>query len=102
MTSERQSERRLYPRVSVSWPVVVETNRRVLHLETVNISTRGTKVTPKERLREGTRAELHFHPPDHQAFDVPALVWRADPDGVAFFFVSDSPLDVASLQAGQD
>ncbi len=75
------------------WPVVVEASGRIFQLETVNISSRGAKVRPKEELEEGSLAELHFHPPGDGVFDVSAIVWRVDLDGLAFFFFGDSVLD---------
>ena len=35
----------------------------------------------------GTQAQLRFRPPGGRPLDVLAIVWRADPDGPAFFFI---------------
>jgi len=95
ITNERQPDQRRHPRANVRWPVVVEAGGRTFQLETVNISSRGAKVRPKEELGEGSLAELHFHPPGDRIFDVSAIVWRVDLDGLAFFFFGDSALDPA-------
>jgi len=95
ITNERQPDQRRHPRANVRWPVVVEAGGRIFQLETVNISSRGAKVRPKEELEEGSLAELHFHPPGDGVFDVSAIVWRVDLDGLAFFFFGDSALDPA-------
>ena len=72
----RQSDRRRHPRSDVSWLVVVEAGKRRFLLQTMDISARGTKVRPRERLDIGTPAQLRFRPPDGTPFNVPALVWR--------------------------
>ena len=82
--SEVPRRLRLYPRTNVSWPVVVEAGKRLFLLQAVNLSARGAKVRPTERLSEGSAAWLHFHPPDGSSLDVEAIVWRVDPDGLAF------------------
>ena len=60
----RQSDRRRHPRSDVSWLVVVEAGKRRFLLQTVDISARGAKVRPRERLDIGTPAQLRFRPPD--------------------------------------
>ena len=95
--SRRQLRR--YPRASVSWPVVVEAGRRIFLLQAVNVSGRGAKVRPTERLDEGHVSQLHFHPPDGSSFDVEAIVWRIDRDGLAFFFVEDHQRRLTHLLA---
>jgi hypothetical protein len=77
---------RYHPRTNVSWPVVVEAGKRLFFLRAINLSARGAKVRPAERLGEGTLARLHFHPPDGSSLDVEAMVWRVDVDGLAFCF----------------
>ncbi|SRR6266436_2580397 len=99
MTDERQPDQRRHPRANVRWPVIVEAAGQIFHLETVNISSRGAKLRPKKELGEGSLAELHFHPPGYHVFDVSAIVWRADLDGLAFFFFGDSPLDPAQYSS---
>jgi PilZ domain-containing protein len=80
---------RRYPRFTVSWPVVVEAGKQFFLLQAVDVSGRGAKVRPTERLGEGSVAQLHFHPPDGSSLDVEAIVWRVDPDGLAFCFTAD-------------
>ena len=75
MITTKHNDRRRHPRTDVSWLVVVE--------------ARGAKVRPKERVDIGTPAQLRFRPPDGSPFNVPALVWRADSDGLAFLFMGD-------------
>lgn len=90
---------RRYPRASVSWPVVMEAGRRIFLLQAVNVSGRGAKVRPTERLGEGHVARLHFHPPNGSSFDVEAIVWRVDRDGLAFFFTDDHQRRLTQLLA---
>ena len=73
-----QRRPRRYPRFTVSWPVVVEAGKRVFLLQAVNVSGRGAKVGPTERLGEGSVAQLHFYPPDGSSLDVEAIVGRVD------------------------
>ena len=92
-----QRRPRRYPRFTVSWPVVVEAGKRVFLLQAVNVSGRGAKVGPTERLGEGSVAQLHFHPPDGSSLDVEAIVWRVDRDGLAFFFTDDHQRRLTTL-----
>ncbi len=64
-----------------------------------NVSGRGAKVGPTERLGEGSVAQLHFHPPDGPSLDVEAIVWRVDRDGLAFFFTDDHQRRLTTLLA---
>ena len=89
MMTTRQNDRRRHPRSDVSWLVVVEAGKRRFLLQTVDISARGATVRPRERLDIGTPAQLRFRPPDGTPFNVPALVWRTDSDGLAFLFMGD-------------
>jgi hypothetical protein len=79
--------------------VVVEAGKRFFLLQVVNLSGQGAKVRPTERLGEGSVAQLHFHPPDGSSLDVEAIVWRVDPDGLAFFFTDDHQRRLAALLA---
>jgi len=81
---------RQYSRTNVSWPVVVEAGERLFLLQAVNLSARGAKVRPTERLGEGSLTRLHFHPPDGSSLEVEAIVWRVDLDGLAFCFTDDN------------
>ena len=73
----------------MSWPVVVEAGKRFFLLRAINVSSRGAKLRPTERLDEGSVAQLHFHPPNGSSLDVEAIVWRVDRDGLAFVFADD-------------
>ena len=83
----------------MSWPVVVEARKRFFLLQVINVSGRGTKVRPPERLGEGSVAQLHFHPPNGSSFDTEAIVWRVDRDGLVFFFTTDHQRRLATLLA---
>ncbi len=85
--SDRRADLRRYPRAKVTWPVILELENRSLELVTVNLSPMGTKVRVDEPLEVGKTAKLHFRPPNGRSLDVDAIVWRADRDGSAFFFV---------------
>jgi hypothetical protein len=89
ITTTQAADRRRHPRTDVTWLVVVEAGKRRFLLQTVDISARGAKVRPKERIDIGTPAQLRFRPPDGSPFNVPALVWRQDSDGLAFLFMGD-------------
>jgi hypothetical protein len=85
-------EHRRRARVAASWPVTVRTGDRLLRLVTLNLSAHGAKLgldpaLAGERLPLGTPARLRLEPPGAPAVDVEAIVWRADDDGSAFFFV---------------
>ncbi len=94
LTSEEQADRRRHSRVNVSWPVIVTVNSHVLNTEAVNVSVRGAKVRSNEVLGAGTLARLYFRLPADRTLDLSAIVWRADPDGLAFFFIDDIPVDL--------
>jgi hypothetical protein len=77
--------------VAAAWPVTVRTGDRLLRLQTVNLSAHGIKVGLDAALPPvGTSAHLRLEPPDAAPVDVEAIVWRADDDGSAFFFVGTS------------
>src|SRR3984893_8774950 len=90
---------RRHSRASVSWAVVVKAGRRVFLLQAVNVSGRGAKVRPTERLSEGQVAWLHFHRPNGASFDVEAIVWRVDRDGLACLFTEDHQRRLTRLLA---
>jgi hypothetical protein len=71
---DRMADLRRHPRSRVAWPVTV--------------SPIGAKVRLEEELPVGSNARLRFRPPQGLPLDVDAIVWRADSDGPAFFFVS--------------
>jgi hypothetical protein len=84
-------EHRRYTRVAATWPVTVRIGSRLLRLRTVNVSAHGIKVGLDDALPPvGSAAHLRLEPPDTAPVDVEAIVWRADDDGSAFFFVGTS------------
>ena len=85
---DRMADLRRHPRSRVAWPVTVEAGGRSFERQTVNLSPIGAKVRLEEELPVGSNARLRFRPPQGQPLDVDAIVWRADSDGPAFFFVS--------------
>jgi PilZ domain len=92
----REPDLRRHPRARVSWPVTVEAGNRRFQLETINLSPFGAKLRLEHSpLTPGTPAQLRFSPPDGRPLDVHAIVWRADPDGLAFFFIGVDRQDFA-------
>ncbi len=93
---ERPADCRRHPRVQVTWPVTVDTGDSLFHLETLNLSLFGAKLRlDSPPLKPGVLARLHFRPPVGSPLEVLAIVWRTDPDGLAFFFVSVESSDPA-------
>jgi hypothetical protein len=97
MMSEQMADLRRHPRSKVAWPVTVEAGGRRFERKTVNLSPIGAKVQLEEELPVGSNARLRFRPPQGQPLNVDAIVWRADSDGPAFFFVS---VDDESMRQG--
>ncbi|HUM15743.1 MAG TPA: PilZ domain-containing protein [Candidatus Nitrosotalea sp.] len=92
VTTQHPAEHRRHARVMTSWPVTIRTGNRLLHLQTLNLSALGAKVglddpLLREPLEVGRAAHLRFEPPGGQPVEVEAIVWRADEDGPAFFFI---------------
>jgi hypothetical protein len=90
--SQSPAEHRRYARVGASWPVTVRTGDRLLHLHAANFSALGVKLELDERrqrdpLEVGRAAHLRLEPPGSRPVEVEAIVWRADHDGPAFFFI---------------
>ena len=84
-------EHRRYTRVAATWPVTVRSGDQILRLQTVNLSAHGVKVGLDAALPPvGTATHLRLEPPHAPPVDVQAIVWRADNDGSAFFFVGTS------------
>jgi hypothetical protein len=54
----------------------------------VDISPFGAKVRTKARLKTGTSVRLEVVPPEGPPLRVGGMVWRVDPDGLAFLFSS--------------
>jgi hypothetical protein len=72
--------------------VTVQAGDRLLRLQAVNFSALGVKVRRDEGLRReplevGRPAHLRLEPPGSAPVEVEAIVWRADDDGPAFFFI---------------
>jgi hypothetical protein len=82
--------------VTTTWPVTVQTGDRLLHLQMLNLSALGAKVSlhhplPSGRLEVGQPALLRLEPPGGTPVEVEAIVWRSDEDGPAFFFLGTTP-----------
>ncbi|HET7874007.1 MAG TPA: response regulator [Methylomirabilota bacterium] len=105
-TSEPRKEARRHPRESAAWPVMLHDGTRWLHTETINVSPVGAKLRLKGRLQPGDEVRLRFRPPGRKPFDVPALVWRIDPNGLALLFldvyVREFPLAPKPAEASAD
>ena len=68
----------------------------------MNWSPFGAKLArSNSALQPGTWAQLRFHPGWREPFDVQAIVWRADPDGDAFFFTSSEEYLVSNRPSEQ-
>ena len=96
LTGPRPAEHRRHARVVTSWPVTVQTGDRLLHVQTLNLSALGAKVGLEDRLdaeplEVGQPARLRLTPPEGPPVEVEAIVWRADEDGPAFFFIRTTP-----------
>ena len=95
MIAEGQADARRHPRVNVSWPGVVRTDGHDVRIQTVNLSMRGAKVRSQETLETGILARLRLDLPDDSQATVPVIAWRADPDGLAFFFIDEIRLNLS-------
>jgi hypothetical protein len=73
--------------MKVAWPVIIETAGKIFHRQTIDVSPIGAKVRLDQVLPVGAAATLRIDPPDGRRLDVDAIVWRADADGPAFFFI---------------
>lgn len=93
--NEDSADLRRHPRSSVAWPVTVEAGGRTYDRQTVNLSPIGAKIRLEAPLKVGSTARLRFRPPQGRPLDVEAIVWRADTDGPAFFFVGPGASDWA-------
>ena len=92
VASQPPAEHRRHLRVTASWPVTVHAGPRLLHLHALNVSALGVKVgldepLVREPLEVGCAAHLRLEPPGSPPVEVEAIVWRADDDGPAFFFI---------------
>jgi hypothetical protein len=70
----------------VAWPVIVKVGTSRYLARSVDISTHGTKVRTKARLKTGAMVQLELVPPEGPPLRIEALVWRVDGDGLAFLF----------------
>lgn len=103
VTSQRPAEHRRHARVAASWPVTVQTGNRSLHCQTANLSALGIKVglddpLLSEAFEVGRAARLRLEPPGAPPVEIEAIVWRADDDGPAFFFIG-TPSHADPVQA---
>ena len=86
MPTPRQKDRRQYPRIRVSWPVLVNVGGDRYLSHAVDISMSAAKVRTNARLKTGTTVQLEVVPPEGPQLHVGAVVWRVDSDGLAFLF----------------
>lgn len=63
MPNPRQQERRQYPRIRASWPVVVNVEKSRYLSYSLNLSMYGAKVRTKARLATGTTVQLELLTP---------------------------------------
>jgi PilZ domain len=94
MTTQMVDLRR-HPRMKVSWPVTVEVGDARFDRQTIDLSPMGVKVALECPLAVGSRARILLRPPNDAPLEVDAIVWRADDDGPAFFFVGVESADVS-------
>ncbi len=75
----------------MSWPVAMFAKGQVFSGVTMDIGPWGARVHLDEPLlEEWTLVQVRVcAPPDAPVFDVMALVWRVEPDGVALFFFKE-------------
>ena len=86
MSNPSQQDRRQYPRIRVSWPVVVNVGKNRYLSRSLDVSMYGAKVRIKARLATGTTAQLDLVSSEGSPLRVEAVVWRVDSDGLAFLF----------------
>jgi PilZ domain len=86
MPTPRQQNRRQYPRIRVSWPVVVNVGKNRHLSRSLDVGMYGAKVRTKARLATGTTVQLELVPSEGSPLRVEAVVWRVDSDGLAFLF----------------
>jgi PilZ domain len=86
MPNPPQQNRRQYPRLRVSWSVVVNVGKNRYLSRSLDVSMYGAKVRTKARLATGTAVQLELVPSEGSPLRVEAVVWRVDSDGLAFLF----------------
>jgi hypothetical protein len=62
----------------------------------VDLSVNGARLKPRGEIQPGTPVEVQLQPPDGQALDVSAVVWRVDPDSMAVMFLRNIPVHVSA------
>ena len=88
MDTPQQQNRRQYPRIRVSWPIVVHAGASRYLSSVLDICPSGAKIRADARLKIGTSVQLVVVPPEGPPLSVGAMVWRVDTDGLAFLFSS--------------
>src|SRR5206468_12229383 len=86
VSNPSRQDRRQYPRIRVSWPVVVNVGKNRYLSRSLDVSMYGAKVRTKARLATGTTAQLEMVSSEGSLLRVEAVVWRVDSDGLAFLF----------------
>lgn len=85
-------ERRRYPRAGIEFNITVETPGGPWQGRTLNLSPVGIKIAPLRHpllLPVGASVQIRFPAHDRgHPFSLPAIVHRADPDGIAFSFAN--------------
>jgi hypothetical protein len=84
--SNPSQDRRQYPRIRVSWPVVVNVGKNRYLSRSLDISMYGAKLRTTARLATGTTVQLELVSSEGSQLRVEAVVWRIDSDGLAFLF----------------
>jgi hypothetical protein len=92
----RQRSRRLHSRRHVSWTAWLKTGTRRIRCHTVDLSVNGARLKPRGEMQPGTPVQVQLQPPDGQALDVAAVVWRVDPDSMAVMFLRSIPVQVGT------
>jgi hypothetical protein len=96
---QTRADLRRYPRVRVTWKVIVETSgHRPQMRKIIDVSPFGMKVRLETPLTDGADARLSMSTPDRRALHVNAIVWRTDPDGPVFVFVGLAQEQFARLK----
>ena len=92
----RPRSRRRQSRKHVTWTAWVKAGNRRLRCHTVDVSANGARLKPRGEIQPGTPVEVQLQPPDGQAVDVAAVVWRVDPDSMAVMFLRNIVVQVTA------
>lgn len=65
---------------------MVETKTHRYPCQVIDIGVHGAKIVTSAPLQPGVVVQLQIIPPTGRPLRVGALVWRLDPDGIAFLF----------------